>query len=309
MKRYSIRLKGPGVGDARVSGAVMRDVLDFLIEGTRRSVRLLIDGRSATRGSAPSWLEPASAIYVLGLSKGSAVIEIEAPSLTEAAPERFSQLSAFIDYKRPGLDYLEETLRDAMEGKEDSEKFDEPLLAHLEHLSGVFRGDVELLQIHRHQERGSKTLEIEPGALQTIRRLRRKIPRSRRVRIAGKLDQIRHSDLMFTLVLESGQKIRGVAEGVPVDELKEHFGQIVVLSGSAVFRPSGGLLRVEADNLDEAKGDVSIWSVEPRPLETDLNARTLRRPQGAKSGINAIIGHWPGNESDEIIESHLRELS
>jgi hypothetical protein len=35
----------------------------------------------------------------------------------------------------------------------------------------------------------------------------------------------------------------------------------------------------------------------------------LRKPQGAKSGINAVIGKWPGDETEEIITAILEELS
>jgi hypothetical protein len=35
----------------------------------------------------------------------------------------------------------------------------------------------------------------------------------------------------------------------------------------------------------------------------------LRKPQGTKSGINAIIGKWPGDETEEEITAILEELS
>jgi uncharacterized protein (DUF433 family) len=35
----------------------------------------------------------------------------------------------------------------------------------------------------------------------------------------------------------------------------------------------------------------------------------LRQPQGSRSGVNAVIGRWPGEESDEEIAAALRELS
>lgn len=40
-----------------------------------------------------------------------------------------------------------------------------------------------------------------------------------------------------------------------------------------------------------------------------LDLEALRVPQGPDSGINAIIGKWPGDESDEQILALLEELS
>lgn len=35
----------------------------------------------------------------------------------------------------------------------------------------------------------------------------------------------------------------------------------------------------------------------------------LHKPQGPNSGINAVIGKWPGDETDEEINALLEELS
>jgi hypothetical protein len=46
-----------------------------------------------------------------------------------------------------------------------------------------------------------------------------------------------------------------------------------------------------------------------RPLVGRLDLAALHVPQGPDSGINAIIGKWPGNESEEEILALLEELS
>jgi hypothetical protein len=44
-------------------------------------------------------------------------------------------------------------------------------------------------------------------------------------------------------------------------------------------------------------------------LVRKLDRASLHQPQGPDSGINAIIGRWPGDESDEEIIALLDELS
>jgi hypothetical protein len=138
----------------------------------------------------------------------------------------------------------------------------------------------------------------------------RSTPGSQRVRIAGKLDAIRHSDRTFTLVLESGERIPCVlAEGEP-QVLPMLFGKVAVVSGMARFGLSGALLRVDADLLQAGNAkDLSMWSEPPLPLFDVADVRDLRRPQGPRTGINAIIGAWPGDETDDEVFAMLEEMS
>jgi hypothetical protein len=46
-----------------------------------------------------------------------------------------------------------------------------------------------------------------------------------------------------------------------------------------------------------------------RPLVGRIDLKALHVPQGPRSGINAIIGKWPGNESEEEVLAMLEELS
>jgi hypothetical protein len=46
-----------------------------------------------------------------------------------------------------------------------------------------------------------------------------------------------------------------------------------------------------------------------RSLVGTIDLKALHVPQGPKSGINAIIGKWPGNESEEEVLAMLEELS
>jgi hypothetical protein len=40
-----------------------------------------------------------------------------------------------------------------------------------------------------------------------------------------------------------------------------------------------------------------------------FDPRILDRPQGPGSGLNAVMGKWPGDESDEEVLALLEELS
>ncbi len=306
MKKYQIRLLGPETRGARISGFVLRDLLHVLTEGSLRSLRLKVEGRSLAKGPVPPWLKASARFDVVGLADGSTVLMLEAPTLIEAAPERFAQKDLFqdVDVEIPSLALMEQGLQDALAGNSESDAYDDDLIEVFEDFSRLLGSGIRSIRIQ-----GDRVLDVTQDGMGRIGQLRRQTPPPRRIRVAGKIDAIRHSDRMFTLILESETTIRGIAETIPANHLAELFGKSAIVSGRAVFRPSGSLLRIEAEHVDLAEGDVSIWSSIPQPLEGEVDLRKLRQVQGPRSGLNVIFAEWPGDESDDEIRARLAELS
>src|SRR5690606_37676285 len=104
--------------------------------------------------------------------------------------------------------------------------------------------------------------------------------------------------------------VRGVLADGPPEALTPYWGRTAIVSGVAHFRPSGSLHRVDAERLSPgSERDLELWSSLPRPLLPSMDSRELHRPQGPRSGLNALIGQWPGDETDEEIFALLEELS
>jgi hypothetical protein len=309
MLRYTLRLHGPFLHGTRISAGLLRDLIDVLTEGARGALRLRVEGRSVARGTPPQWLAAAADFELVAIEAGSTVLVFEAPSLSEVAGAVLEQGDLFqpLDEAVGCLGLVQESLEEATEGHEDSDLFDDALLDRFEGLSRVFARGVERVELVNGRP-GGRRVTVEPTRLERLRQLRRATPPEQRVRVSGWLDQIRHSDRMFTLKLESGPILRGVAEGIEPDQLARLFGKKAIVSGTAVFRPSGRVLRLEADRIEAAGADFSSWSSVPRPLWGGA-APSLRHPQGPRTGVNAIIGQWPGTETDEEIAQALEELS
>ncbi len=82
------------------------------------------------------------------------------------------------------------------------------------------------------------------------------------------------------------------------------------MSGVAKFRPSGSVLRIEAEWIERAnERDLSLWASGPRPILDALDQRALHQPQGPRSGATAIFGQLTGIESDDDIIEALDRLS
>jgi hypothetical protein len=280
-----------------------------VVDGCQQVVRFAVEGRSTAQGKPPAWLERAARFEVVGFREGSIVLVIEAPSLGEAAPEHFGQSDLFwaVDPRRSCLDLLEGSVADAVAGRVESDVYDDGLIRTFEEFSRVLRHGVEAVELGE-----GAPVRIDAGSVETFGRLRRAIPPDQQVRLAGRLDVLRHSDRMFSLILESGAHVRGVVAGDSIDlpALGALWGREAVVTGVAKFRPSGAIFRIEAERIERADArDLSLWSSEPRPVFGALDERALRQPQGPRSGVNAIFGRLADAESDDDIIEALDRLS
>ncbi len=120
---------------------------------------------------------------------------------------------------------------------------------------------------------------------------------------------VRASTQSFALHLDDGQEVRGVLVSGSVVDAAAHLNRRVLVLGRAIYRASGRLLRVDADEITTAEDESSFWSRVPLPRRRTLDLSEYRKPQGPKSGMSAILGRWPGDETDEEIREALERLS
>lgn len=184
MIKHRIKLAGPGVSGTRVNARVLRDLLNIVIDGSQRAVRLRTQGRSTARGQLPRWIQVASE-FTVEVLEGSTVLAIEAPSLREAAPEEFEHRGLFpeIDPKLSSFDYFVQSLSAAMTGDERSNLYDQPLLVFLQNFSAVFDHGVESIAVRVGEENESPDLQIQRSDLQRFSSLESESPEPRRVRL------------------------------------------------------------------------------------------------------------------------------
>jgi hypothetical protein len=310
MLTRQLRLEGPSVSGTKVNGPLLRKILTLLIDGSQRALRIHTQGRSIARGALPDWI-PTATEFNVQIREGSTVLQIESPSLFDAAPDQFRQTKLFpeIDPERPAIDYLIDSIEAALGKGNRPALYDGPFLKFLGELDSIFDHGVTNVEF-RHADSFSKpVLTLRQPNIAQFRQLESRIPRPQRANVAGKLDTIRHSDRTFVIALPGDQHIRGIAEHG--DDLHTFWGKNVLASGTAHFTVDGTVQRIEADSMRLAsQRDSSIFSVVPHPMiSAPFEAFAVKRPQGPRSGLNAIFGKWPGDETDKEITKALDTLS
>ncbi len=305
---HQIQLQGPALKAGRLSGHMFRDVLDVLVEGSERALRLRIEGKSTSKGTTPRWLKAASDFTLItGPTATGTGAHVEGQPLLETMSDRFhaGEFFADLDPRKSPLDLFEDAVADAIAGNEDSDKIDAGLVKTIERFSGVLEQGLTKLELIN-----GRTLTIDRMAMDKVHALVTRSHAAQRVRLAGRLETIRYSDCRFVLKLEAGGELQGTAVDLGHDVLRTHFGHNVTVTGLAVFRPSGKPLRIEAERLDAAsERDTKLWSALPRPLLGPMDGRSLKDEQRSKGGLGQFLGRWPGEESDAEVAVALQAIS
>jgi hypothetical protein len=234
----------------------------------------------------------------------------ECPTLAEGAPDLYDQGALWSARPEPdltALDLVGDAVQKLQEADRDSELFDRGLLASLRPLARAI--DNGFTRICLAGANGQGSAEINQHVIETANDFLTSTPRPQRVRVSGRLDMVRASTSAFGLVLETGEEIAGVLVDGDVRETGDLLTRPVVVEGIAVFRPSGNVLRLEATSVRETDEIERVWSEVPKPRESRIERSELVRRQGPRSGIAAIMGAWPGNETDEEIAELLEEIS
>ncbi len=289
------------------SGDVFRQLAPMMSS----SVRMAIEGTSTHVGAPPMWLRRASDVRFVGLSEGkncATVLHLEAPSLGEAAEEIYEQGTLW-DTKPAADDtavnVFARVTSEVRRGNPDSALYDRHLLKHFSHSTRLFQHKLVSMDVPDR----SATAQLDREVAIRATELTDRTPSPRQVRVVGNLDMIRHSTRSFEMLLDEGRIIRGVLEdGGHMETLKALLGKTVLVVGRAIYRPSGALLRVDAQAVGEGAGEPKLFGKVPPPIEHRQPTARLRISEQTKRGVPGFFGKWPGDETDEELLAMLRDV-
>ena len=284
----------------RLVGIAIRDAASM---GFRSSSRV--------RGRTPDWLctaADARFVRVSGNGDDATKFHFEVPRFASAAPQIYQQQVLFA--MRPpendtAFDLWGDALVDIAKMDRGSDRFDSPFLRQLERFR--FAG-IDSIELYGDRLPSERPPIFNKHVAKCATDLFRETPEPNHARVMGKLDTIRHHDRMFTIVLASREDVRGVWCHEETGTLTDLWGKEIVAEGQAIYRPSGSLLRLDAEAMRPASPHDKIFSKAPTPIARHLVGMELRRPQTKTAGMSVIYGKWPGDETEEEILVRLKEL-
>lgn len=280
-------------------------VLHLLSQTSIQAARMCIEGRSSVRGQRPGWLERISDIRFVEISgDDDTIIHFECPTLGDAADELYTQqeLPGLETLPNPALtamDLLGGVFVDVEQRNADSERFDIALLRRISAFQKAFeRDDFDSLFLEDIQTDHISQPALTRQVVETAQRFSSSIPEPRPVRIKGTLDMIRASTRSFEIVTKDG-KAKGIFCEGNIEELGRYLNKEVLIVGKAIYRPSGRLLRIDTEVIEDGEGASHAFGTIPAPLVRKTGVQELKRTQNEKTGVSAFFGIWPGDESEE----------
>ena len=243
---------------------------------------------SRALGRVPASLKAAADVRFVGLEgvdDTATLLHFKVPRFGSAARELFQQQRLWDDGPREdetAFELFGAALNDVAARRENSDRFDPGMLHSISRYRRVLRLGVDRITLPDTQLADPSRMDAQ--IVRAAADLAAITPSARRVRVAGRLDLMGASQGVLKLEVRQGEFITAIWEGeATVDSLKDFFNRDVVVEGQGVFRPSGTLLRIDADAIVSASSRDDFFRLIPTaPVVRDYQKLVRLRP-GEKS--------------------------
>lgn len=268
---------------------------------------------SRTRGRILKGLQRAADVHFIGHqegSEGSTILRFEVPQFGYVAQEFFTQGQLWDTGPKPeqtAFDLLSASLRDIRTKAADSERFDHAMLRQFASYRRLLRHGLRSISLPDQHTTELEAID-EPLSI-AADELYRSTPPARRVRICGRLDLMGVSKQVLGLVLEDGSPVTAIWALDGIVDLASLLDRQVVIEGLAEFRPSGSLLRVDADAIRAAVAGDAAFSTLPVPEVQRNYLQSVAAPRPGHKPYAALFGLIHADESDEEFTTAVEAMS
>ncbi|MDB4913409.1 MAG: hypothetical protein JWM95_1053, partial [Gemmatimonadetes bacterium] len=221
--RYTVAL-GDAITEVPLFGATVRDVCAALEGGAKRALRLAAEGTSDIMGHYPKGLEQGARWTLQGVEHRPTTLVLDAVPVHQVIHDH--TIVADVPASATAISLFADGLHDALTGDTNSELVDQGMIKSFLGLESIVErvGAVAI----RNSREDAPTLRLTKDDFDIIRTFDVSKPVARRVRVAGVLDVIKHSDGAFLIELASGRTLRGQFAERDAAPLTEYWGKVVV---------------------------------------------------------------------------------
>ena len=309
-QRYQLRISGLREDEGQIKMATLRRVMDALLTTAERTTRLLATGAGSGRGARPQWLDATIDFTITGLKSGSTIFDIEAPQLGETACEQFARADLWS--KQPSLD---ETALDLVAQAINETQMDNPvgdyfdssvLEAILKFRQAAGVAGVRYEMIPHGTAHGQ--FALDDSTCTYVKERLNDIPAPRSFIVSGRLDEIKHGNGRFRLLVSQKSALFGRldAASLSVEALRPLWGKQTTVEGMVHFKANGQPRLIEARRIGgRLEGDSVFEEMPSVEVQKSHDRFPAQRKQVGAFDPIGLAGAWPG---DEPIEDLLAQL-
>ena len=309
-KRYQLRITGLRAVEGQIHASALRRIVDALLTTADRTTRLLATGAGGGKGPKPAWLDATTDFTITGLTSGSTIFDIEAPQLGETASEQFAQVHLWS--KQPGLedtalDLVARSIQETQTKDSAGDYYDSSVLDAILKFRGA--GGVAGVRYEmRPQGRAQGHFALDDETCAYAKDRLDAIPVPRSFVVTGRLDEIKHGNGRFRLLVDRKSTLLGRldAASLSVEALRSLWGKQTTVEGMVHFKANGQPRFIEARRIGgRLKGDLVFEAMPYTEPQRPADLFPVRRELVGTFDPIDLVGAWPG---DEPIEELLTQL-
>lgn len=310
---YTIDILGLKAREGSIPITAFKEIVDAILKGSDRVLRLFVEGRSVKRGKSPDWLKKSLDFTLTGIKTGSTILELEAPVLGEAIPEQFIQKKLWEDVIKPddtAITLLSKSIIDATSEDVESDYFDVGVLDALLSFKSITKHYAKELRINS-KIKAKDNFKISEEEIKKIKKIKIETPKSNTIVISGFFNLIEHSNCRFQLRLKDDKNIDGIMDPLFVDfeNMRNLWGKKVTVKGKAHFKPSGKLRSIEAQIIKPFESGDEILQRIPTKQKFFKFTEEFLKEKNSNKVLKNIWGKWPGDEPIDELLNALEERS
>jgi hypothetical protein len=244
---HTIRLVDFDMDKGTISLSLLTKISEQLVKISESTLRLYIEGSSQLkRGKMPEWLYESIDFRLTGIKKGSTVLTVEAPVLSDTLKSiqypLFNELGNEDYSKDTALSLAMLAYQKAISDERTTDLLDKSLLGEMMTFKEILaKGDG---QIEMDCPSNGRKLILNKKSFDQIRKLEDTTPAPLKIKLSGKLDVLKHTHSMVEIVARQKRVKVKLPEKVNFDELKPLFGKNVTITGIANYNPAYQLVSI-----------------------------------------------------------------
>jgi len=275
---HSIRLSDFGMDDGTIALSLLSKISDQLIRISESTLRLYVEGNShLKRGKMPDWLQKSIEFKLTGITKGSTVLSIEAPVLSETLKSiqypLFNELDSK-DYSRDSaLSLAMLAYQKAISEDRETDLLDKALLGEMLVFKDLL--DSGKRKIEMDCPSLSRKVILETSSFDKIRVLESTTPEPIKIKLSGKLDVLKHSNSLAEIITPQKRVKVKLPDNIGFDLLKPLFGKEVTVTGLANLNPARQLVSILLADIHPINSDDSFFNAIPPVLKETTDIKQL----------------------------------
>ena len=310
-KHYDLHLRGLSSPDGEITSKDIIRLMKALSDVSKGALSLMTTGKGGGQGSRPRWLDEAAEFSLVGLGRGSTVLNLEAKRFRDTAQQALQptlfQVSPLPSLDDTPLDVVSRAIREAQAEEPNGDYFDRHVLRSITSLSRSL-GDENATCEFLSADGEGEGFELSEATRTRMKRHELSLPKPAAKILTGKLDEITHSKHLFLLIQEDGLRVSGSlkAKSPRLEALRELWGERATVQGILHFKADGTPRHIDAERIvAQADGDVVLSQASLDLGASSMHEREAHRVRSTIAKPMDLVGTWPGEEPIEDLMADL----